>query len=218
MVAKRLPVIDAEPESLPRRIATGLHKLGLAMKHQGWQQAAAAGLSPTQGQILAALVGEALTATELGERLGLTLPTISDSVRALVDKGLVTREPDPRHPRARLLVPTTAGRTAGDQARAWPELFADALTDLDADEQRGLYAGLIKVIRTLQERGQVPLSGMCVTCTYFRPRVRTGASPHHCALIDAPLAAIDLRLDCPEHELAADDVRRALWAQLTGPA
>ena len=42
-------------------------------KHASWKSAAEAGLSPTQGQILTALVQEgALTGSELGARLGVS--------------------------------------------------------------------------------------------------------------------------------------------------
>src|SRR5262245_36600105 len=99
MARKRLPVFDENSQPIEQRIATGLHKLGLAMKQQTWLKAAEDGLSPTQGQILAALAHEgALTGSELAERLGITLPTISDSVRVLVEKSLVHKKPDPRHP------------------------------------------------------------------------------------------------------------------------
>ncbi len=200
MPSRRLPVLDEHTEPLTARIAAGLQKIGLAMKHQAWLQANEEGLSPTQGQILATLVGQgALTGKELSERLGVTLPTISDAVRALVDKKLVTRSPDPRHPRASLLTPTSKGRASGARARSWPEFMADAIADLSPAEQSAFFAGVVKMIRALQEQGLVPLSGMCVTCTHFRPNVRAGAKPHHCALVDAPLRDDDLRLDCPEH-------------------
>jgi DNA-binding MarR family transcriptional regulator len=212
MARTRLPVVEA---SLSGRIATGLHKIGLAMKQQTWLQANEEGLSATQGQILAALVAHGpSTGTELSDRIGVTLPTISDSVRALVDKQLVTRSPDPRHPRASLLTPTKKGANVGARARSWPEFLAGAIDDLSREEQRAFYAGVVKMIRALQEQGLVPLSGMCVTCTHFQPNVRAGELPHHCTLVDAPLAGEQLRIDCPEHELATDAKRKELWAQL----
>lgn len=211
---RHLPYFVEHSEPIPARIATGLHKIGMAMKQQSWQQASEQGLSATQGQILAALVGEGpLTGSELSTRLGVTLPTISDSVRALVEKKLVTKSPDPRHPRASLLTPTQKGATLGGRARSWPEFMADAVADLNAEEQQAFYGGVVKMIRALQEQGLVPLSGMCVTCTHFRPRVREGATPHHCALVDAPLASDQLRLDCPEHTRADDNARQQLWAK-----
>jgi DNA-binding MarR family transcriptional regulator len=212
MTAHEPPFFDTHTEPLPARIATGLHKIGLAMKQQAWQQASEEGLSATQGQILAALVADGpLTGSELGQRLGLTLPTISESARVLVDKKLVSKGPDPRHPRASLLTPTRKGASLGARARAWPEFLAGAVHELAPEEQRVFFSGVVKMIRSLQEQGLVPLSGMCVTCTHFRPNVREGASPHHCALVDAPLALTQLRLDCSEHTRASDAERLATW-------
>jgi DNA-binding MarR family transcriptional regulator len=215
---KRLPYFDEHTEPIADRIATGLHKIGLAMKQQAWQQANGEGLSATQGQILAALVAEgALSGTELSRRLGVTLPTISDSVRVLVEKGLATKSADPRHPRASLVTPTKKGAVLGARARSWPEFMADAVTSLSPEEQRAFFAGVLKMIRMMQEQGLVPLSGMCVTCTHFRPNVHAGGAPHHCDFVDAPLTNEQLRLDCAEHERAADAVRPTLWKQFVRP-
>lgn len=216
MMRRRLPTHDPEP--VASRIATGLHKIGLAMKQQAWQQASDEGLSATQGQILAALVAHgSLTGSELSERLGVTLPTISDSVRALVSKQLVTRAPDPRHPRASLLTPTERGAALGARARSWPEFLAAAAGDLSPDEQRAFLAAIVKMIRSLQEQGLIPLDGMCVTCAHFRPHVHAGPAPHHCALVDAPLAGEQLRIDCAEHLLADALTRRQLWGRFLTP-
>jgi len=216
MSKARLPFFSDHTEPLESRIVTGLNKIGLAMKQQAWQQANSEGLSATQGQILAALVGDGpLTGSELSERLGVTLPTISDAARVLLEKGLLTKSQDPRHPRAKLLTPTAKGEALGGRARSWPEFMAGAVMELNASEQQAFFSGVVKMIRSLQEQGLVPVSGMCVTCTHFRPNAHQGATPHHCALVDAPIADDQLRLDCPEHELAADATRRELWAQFT---
>ncbi|OJH35779.1 MarR family winged helix-turn-helix transcriptional regulator [Cystobacter ferrugineus] len=218
MTSQRRPYFDEHTEPVATRIAAGLHKIGLAMKQQAWQQANEEGLSATQGQILAALVEHGpLTGTELSKRLGVTLPTISDSVQVLVQKNLVTKSPDPRHPRASLLTPTKKGAEQGARARSWPEFMAGAVTDLSPEEQRAFFTGVMKMIRSLQEQGLVPLSGMCVTCTHFRPNVRAGATPHHCAFVDAPLAEDQLRLDCPEQESAEDTARQRIWEQFMRP-
>ncbi len=204
MPKKRLPVAPPEAEPpLELRIATALHKIGLAQKHETWTAASEEGVSPTQGQILAAVAGDgALTGGELAARLGVTLPTVSDAVRVLVDKGLVVKKPDPRHPRASLVALTARGRTLAAKARAWPELLATAVSAMSAGEQEVFHAGLLKMIRALQESGRIPVSRMCITCRYFAPDVHEGERPHHCKLVDAPMGARDLRLDCKEHEEA----------------
>jgi DNA-binding MarR family transcriptional regulator len=214
----RLRFFDENTEPLERRIATGLHKLGLAMKQQNWLQAAEDGLSPTQGQILAALgAGAPLTATDLSKQLGVTLPTVSDSVRVLVEKGLVERRPDPRHPRASLLGLTAPGRARAARARSWPEFLATAVSAMSETEQAAFLSGLVKMIRALQESGQIPTNRMCVSCTHFRPNVHEGPAPHHCAFVDAPMAPRHLRLDCAEHVEAPEADRAAAWARFMAP-
>ena len=212
------PYFDEKAEPVSTRIAAALHKIGLAMKQQAWQHANEEGLSSTQGQILAAIAthGE-LTGSELSERLGITLPTVSESVRVLVEKNLLSKSPDPRHPRASLLSLTKKGAQLGGRARAWPEYMAAAVSDLSKEEQRVFFSAVVKVIRTLQEQGLIPLAGMCVTCVNFRPNVRSGAKPHHCALADVPLGNEQLRVDCPDHELIAQNLRNELWEQFLRP-
>lgn len=149
-------------------------------------------------------------------RLAVTLPTISDSIRVLVAKKLVDRRRDPGDARASLLHLTPAGRTEGRRAAGWPDFLAAAAESLSDTEQEVFYTGLVKMIRTLQERGQSPVSRMCVSCTQFRPHVRESAThPHHCAFVDAPLAARELRLDCDEHDPAGDADRDAVWARFS---
>ena len=211
MSDSRLRFFDDNSEPIERRIATGLHKLGLAIKHQTWKDAAEDGLSPTQGQILATLAHEALTGTEVSRRLGVTLATISDSVRVLVDKGLVYKQPDPRHPRASLLTLTTDGKRRATRASAWPEFMAAAISTLSDPERSAFLAGLLKMIRTLQDSGQIPTSRMCINCVHFRPNVRDGDKPHHCAFVDAPMAGDHLRIDCTEHEEASSEAEARTW-------
>ena len=204
--------LDVPP--LDQRIATGLHKLGLAVKHQTWSRASEDGLSPTQGQILAALaVDIALSASEVAARLGIGLPTISEAVTTLANKHLVRRTPDRRHPRARLLRLTAAGRRLAARTRAWPEFLTHAVGSLNDAEQTTLLTALMKMIRELQEQGQIPISRMCATCTHFRPRVRRGDTPHHCAFVDAPMAPQHLRLDCADHQPAPEEQQRTTWAR-----
>jgi len=218
MARASLPVFDGLSTALDARIAQALHKLSLVQKHASWKSAAEAGLSPTQGQILTALVQEgALTGSELGARLGVSLPTVSDSVRVLAEKGLVSKKPDPRHPRASLVELTAAGRKQAQNARTWPDYLASAVGTLTAEEQEVFNRGLLKMIHALQESGDIPTQQMCVSCTHFRPNAHRGPLPHHCALVDAPMADRHLRLECREHEEATPEARASLWNRFAGP-
>ncbi|MBL8923959.1 MAG: winged helix-turn-helix transcriptional regulator [Myxococcaceae bacterium] len=209
---------DLENEPLPARIAVGLNKVGLALKFQGWQAAGQRGLSPLQGQILSMLstARGGLKPTVLAERLAVSAPTISDSVKALTTKGLVERRADERDARVSLVVLTTKGRAEARAAAGWPDFLAGAVEALDEAEQEAFWRGLVKMIATLQRDEQIPVSRMCITCTHFRPNAHRDASmPHHCAFVDAPMGARHLRLECPEHEEAVVAARNATWKRFT---
>ncbi len=208
---------EANSEPVERRVAVGLHKLGLAMKHQDWSSANEEGLSPTQGQILAAISVEgALSGSELAERLGVTLSTVSESVRALVDKGYAGRSPDPRHPRAKLVSLTRRGRDAVKRVGEWPDFLAGSVAALSDGEREAVLTAVIKMIRSLQERGLVAPHRMCVTCVHFRPRVHDGPMPHHCAFVDAPMADRHLRVECGDHAPADEAQRESTWQTFAG--
>lgn len=205
---------DVENEPLPQRIAVGLNKVGLALKFQGWQAAGARGLSPLQGQILAMLTTArgGLKPSVMAERLAVSPPTVSDSVKTLTTKGFVERRADDADARVSLVVLTPKGRVEARAAAGWPDFLAGAVEALGEAEQEAFWRGLVKMIATLQRDEQLPISQMCLTCTHFRPHAHRDASmPHHCAFIDAPMGARHLRLECPEHDEADAARRKATW-------
>ncbi len=218
MGRRSVTVFDRESEPLERRIATGLHKLGLAMKHEAWSRASADGLSPTQGHILSMLVNEGpLRASEVAAKLGVTPPTVADAVSTLVDKGMLEKRPDPSHGRALLLHPTAQGRTLARRVATWPDFLATACEALRADEQAVFLTGVVAMIRALQADGRIAQARMCMGCRYFQPHVHEGALPHHCAYVDAPMSASHLRVECAEHEPAATADADAQWQRFRDP-
>ena len=184
-------------------IATALAKIGLALKTQGQRSADELGLSPLQAQALSILHGhhEPLRGSELADELAVKRATTSVAVRALVEKGLVNRRADAEDGRATRLSLTAKGTRIASSLDAWPELIREGVHDLNAQERAAFLVLLIKMIRSLQERGHIPLARMCTSCVHFRPDAHPGKrAPHHCAFIDAPLRVTDLRVDCQEHE------------------
>lgn len=196
-------------------LATGLAKIGLVLRHQAWQAAENSGLTPTQSQALASISATPegwLSVSEIARHLAVTQPTASDAITALERKRLVVRsrsDDDARVVRVRL---TAMGRSRAHESAEWPDILLSAIDELDLNEQGTFLKGLIKMIRSLQEKGKIPTARMCATCTYFRPHAHPGAqAPHHCAFVDSPLRDTDLRLDCREHEQASDSARPKLW-------
>jgi DNA-binding MarR family transcriptional regulator len=212
---------EVHTDSMASRVVVGLNKLGLALKSQAWAGAGERGLTPTQGQILALLRARGIRAprlTQVAEELAISAPTASDSVRALVEKGLVRKARAKDDARAVALELTPAGENAAQHASTWPDFLMSAIDVLSPREQEVFLVALIKIIGALIERGQIPMQRMCVNCRYFQPNAQPERDPpHHCGLVDAPLGFKHLRLDCPEHVPADAELRRRSLTMLTEP-
>ena len=203
---KPMTVFDDMGEPLAARVSVGLSKIGMALRSRTWQQAAGSGLTPTQGQVLALLRSRgSVRVTAVAEALGIRQPTASDAVSALVRKGLVEKRAAEDDRRAADLRLTETGRTEADRARAWPDFLAAAVEAMTPDEQAVFLRGLVKMVRTLQQRGEIAPERLCVTCCYFRPNASGDASnPHICDFVGAPFGDRHLRIDCDDHQPAED--------------
>lgn len=186
-----------------QKVVQGLMKIALALRHRAWQHAYPYALTPTQAQILIELLRrdpQAVPVSEVARALAVTLPTASDAVEALVRKGLLRKRLRLQDRRARELSLTPAGRRLARRVRLWPDFLLEALEDLSSEERSVLLRALMRMIRVLQERGEISPSRMCLTCIYFRPNVHPNpVRPHHCAFVDAPFGDLHLRMDCPDH-------------------
>lgn len=217
------PPYDFEGASEPvgQRVSTGLAKIGMALKSRAWRGAAPERLTPTQGQALVLIRGtpRGLRLDEVAKGLGVTPPTASDAVATLASKGLVARARAADNHRAVSLTLTAEGEALADRVADWPDFLLRTVNTLDAAEQTTFLRALVKIIRGLQEAGDIPAQRMCVTCRYFRPNVHDDRDrPHHCAFVDAPFGDRHLRLDCLEQELAPVDERQVHWIRWNGSA
>lgn len=212
------PPFEEAAGTLDERLASDLARIALAARHELFRAAAPHGLSPVQAQVLVALSeGVALRVGELSSRLGLTPATLSDSVAALERRRLVTRRRDAADGRGVLVRATRRGAEIGRSLALWPEFLANALALLPVEEKEVLLRAVVRLVRDLIERGVVQEARMCVMCRHFRPRVHDDPErPHHCALADVPFGDRGLRLDCPGHRRADDEVARAHWRVFAG--
>jgi DNA-binding MarR family transcriptional regulator len=213
MPLKHLP----EAEALPKRIASGLGRLALAVKARAWRGAADEGITPTQGELLARLheQPEGMRLGDLALQLGISAPTASDAVATLVSKSLMEKQqgPDKRSVTLRLTKP---GRKVALRAADWTSFLAGSVETLAPQEQAAFMSSLMKIIRSMQEVGDISPQRMCVTCVHFRPFAYSDASqPHHCGFVDAAFGAKDMRLNCADHQVAEVEQQKQAWLQLS---
>jgi len=199
------------------QIAFALARIGVFLKSLAWEQAEPIGVNPTQAQILARLASRGPSRVSvLAADLGVTQPTLSDAVAALLRKGHLEREPDPVDGRAVRLHLTELGRRVAEAAKDPPPVLMSALDTLSPGDRDAMQRALIGLIGALQNSRAIPLQRMCVTCAHFRPHAHDDAdAPHHCAFVDAAFGDAALRIDCGDHEDAPEEDLAHIWARFS---
>jgi DNA-binding MarR family transcriptional regulator len=199
------------------QIGFALARIGYLLKSLAWDTVGTLGINPTQAQILARLLSRGPSrATDLAAELGVTQPTISDALAALVRKEMLERAPDPKDGRAVRLHLTAQGRELAITVAAPSSVLTAALESLPGGDRDALQRGLVGLIRALQLARAIPVQRMCVTCAHFRPHAHSDAeAPHHCAFVDAAFADAALRIDCGDHEDAPEEDQDPLWARFS---
>ena len=102
------------------------------------------GLTPTQYSVLALVRGRGpLGLTELTELEGLNPTMLSRVVKALDERGLVSRRPDPDDLRAARVAATPEGEAVANRVRAQrTQVLSDTLSGLPADTAAALLAAV----------------------------------------------------------------------------
>lgn len=195
------PTPGGVPAGLDARLAAALERLSRALRAHLQDQATAHELSPLQVQLLDRLAAAPLPERRVGalaRQFDVTAPTVSDAVTALTAKGRVPLVAS----RAVRLDLTPAGRRlASDIGAAAP--LEESLAHLPAADKAVTLQVCLALIADLQRRGVISVVRTCTTCRFFVAEAHPGQDDrHHCQLLDRPLAAADLRVDCPEHEVA----------------
>jgi len=201
------------------RILVGLTRIGAALRSRLWESASPMGLNPTQVAILGLVLrgpAEGVSLAYLADQLGVSPPTVSDSVNTLTTKGLLEKKPAIEDRRTLSITLTPSGRSAAGTADRWPADLLSAVDVLDPPDQGQLLRALVTVIRQLQVSGQMAPARTCPTCTFFRPHSGGSAGPHYCAFVEAYFSDRNLRLDCKDHHPAQADVADATWKRFHG--
>jgi len=191
-------------EPLDARLADAVERLGNALRHHDQHQAGPLGLTPLQLRLLraaASLPAERRRTGALAAELEVTQPTVSDALRVLEGKGLVSRIADADDRRASLAAPTAAGRDLLARLDAPRALLAPTLERLTDEQKVATLETLLALIADLLAEDVITVARTCTTCRFFAQDLHAdGAVPHHCRLLDRPLPRSELRTDCPEHQ------------------
>ncbi|HXX76237.1 MAG TPA: MarR family winged helix-turn-helix transcriptional regulator [Nitrospiraceae bacterium] len=215
--SKPITLLNPKPvEPVMTQLVAGLERIGLAMKSRTWRREGRSGLGPLQRQVLAVLQSQpkhVAQVSQIAEELAVRLPTASEAVATLERKRLVRRRRSKSDGRVVTVELSAKGLRAGSGNPQKPSALITATATLSPREQASMLTALIKLIKSLQDQGEISVVRMCVSCRYFRPnRYDDPAKPHHCDYVNAPLGDMTLRTNCPEYESAPKGQADAAWA------
>jgi DNA-binding MarR family transcriptional regulator len=107
--------------------------------------------APAHFGLLSMLSGQARTLTELAQLQGVSLPTMSNSISTLVERGWVKRSSPAEDRRLVLIEATPLGKSTLERVRKAAEAhLADRLATLDAASRQRLQAGLAVLQRAFE--------------------------------------------------------------------
>jgi len=186
------------------KIVASLERISQAFRVLLWQESKEHALSPIQVQVLIFLLNhsdEKRKVSYLADEFNMTKATISETVKSLELKNLITKEYEPHDTRSYIIHLSQKGKEIADKTSYFTKDITGPIQHLDEESKENMLHSLFAIIRQLNISGVITIQRMCATCVYFRPS-EDGKEPF-CKLLERTLYAEDLRIDCPEHMMKA---------------
>lgn len=204
-------------DTTSKRIISAISRIGSVLRSGRWEFATSEQLNPPQVDILQLLHGRlaGVRLSWVARQLSVSVASASDSVAALVAKGLVRKARALDDGRAFDLHLSEAGRQVAQRIAGATGFADEAVAGLPPQVQEQLLGGLLQLIGQLQKTERFPELRACLSCSHFQANRHPGAdAPHHCGLVDAPLPVAMLRIDCPDHQPADAAQQLKNWQAL----
>ena len=198
-----MSISDFDPEQqnqhIESRIIASLERIAQAFRVLLWEESKEFSLSPIQVQVLIFLryheEGKRKV-SYLAEELNVTKATVSDTIKALEQKRLITKSYELNDTRSFLIHLTEEGRAVAEKTSLFTRQLQIPIHQLGDADKENLLVSLIGIIRSLNQAGIITVQRMCLTCVYYQ---LPAPGQHFCRLLNQNLRTTDLRVDCPEH-------------------
>ncbi len=193
--------LDQQNASTDSRIIAALERISQAFRVLLWNESKEFSLSPIQVQVLIFLLNhseEKRKVSYLADEFNMTKATISDTIKALDQKGLIKKVAEQLDTRSYVIHLTKKGIDIAGKTSVFTRELQIPIDKLNPDDKENLLLSLIGVIHHLNKAGVITIQRMCVTCIHFKPA--NSKHPHFCNLLNKKLESTELRIDCPEHQ------------------
>ncbi|WP_046745434.1 MarR family winged helix-turn-helix transcriptional regulator [Kordia zhangzhouensis] len=192
-----------QEQDISSKIVAGLERISEVFKVLLWEKAKLVGLSPIQIQILIFIAfhkRELCNVSHLAKEFNVTKPTISDAIRALNRKGMISKDFSSSDNRSYTLQLTESGKKMVTQTNDFAMPLKKQIDNFNESELTGLLNTLSNLIYKLNYNGVLTVQRTCYGCKYYQKNKET----NYCNLLQKILMTTEIRLDCPEYEEKAN--------------
>lgn len=188
-----------QEQNISSKIVAGLERVSEVFKVLLWEKAKLVGLSPIQIQILIFIAfhkQELCHVSHLAKEFNVTKPTISDAVKVLVKKGMVSKDFSTSDSRSYSLQLTKLGIQLVTETNDFAKPLKEQLDKFNQSELESLFGRISELIYQLNRSGILTIQRTCYGCAFYQKNNGTD----YCNLLQKKLKNTEIRLDCPEYE------------------
>ncbi len=189
-------------QNIESKIVASLERISQAFRVLLWEQSKEFALTPIQVQVLIFLLhhsDEKRKVSYLAAEFNMTKATISDTIKTLELKGLITKEYEQHDTRSYIINLTKKGKDIAGKTSFFTKEIRSPIEKLHADEKEDLHVSLLNIIKYLNKAEVITIQRMCLSCRHYQ--VTDKGTKHFCNLLNQTLHSTNLRVDCPEFEL-----------------
>ena len=193
-----------QENDLSSKIIVGFERISEVFKILLWEKAKLVGLSPIQIQILIFITYhkiELCNVSHLAKEFNVTKPTISDAIRILDKKEMITKDYSSNDSRSYSIRLSNSGKKIITDIQNFANPLKSQLKGIQQIDLENLFATLSKLIYQLNRNGILTVQRTCYGCKFYDQRKNID----YCNLLDKELMNTEIRLDCPEYEEKSTD-------------
>lgn len=192
-----------ENNNVNQKIISGLERISKAFRVLLWEESKLHKISPIQIQLLifcGSHKEEDLTVSVLATAFDLTKATISDSIKVLLQKNLLTKTINAKDTRSFSVKLTNEGKAIVEKTSGFTTVLNESIDTFSKVEKGAFLEQLLQLIYQLNQKNIISTERMCLTCFHYKKEENN----HYCNLMEKQLKSIDLRIDCLEHQVVQD--------------
>lgn len=188
-------------QNIESKIVASLERISQAFRVLLWEQSKEFGLTPIQVQVLIFLLhhsDEKRKVSYLAAEFNMTKATISDTIKTLELKSLITKEYEQHDTRSYIINLTKKGKDVAGKTSLFTREIRNPIEKLHTDDKEDLHVSLLNIIKHLNKAEVITIQRMCLSCRHYQ--VTDKGQKHFCKLLNQNLHNTYLRVDCPEYQ------------------